>query len=41
MFSNGPAQAKPTPRASGAERKITASVVPNTAQPATPASTVP
>ena len=41
MFSNGPAQAKPTPSASGTERKITASVVPKIAQPATPANTVP
>ena len=40
MFSNGPAQAKPTPSASGAERKMTARVVPKTAHPATPASTV-
>ena len=40
MFSNGPAQANPTPSASGTERKMTASVVPKIAQPVTPASTV-
>jgi hypothetical protein len=40
MFSNGPAHAKPTPSARGAERNRTASVVPKTAQPATPPNTV-
>jgi len=34
MFSNGPAQANPTPSARGADRKMTASTEPNTAQPA-------
>src|SRR5215475_12749330 len=41
MFSNGPAHANPTASATGAERKMTASVVPNTAQPTTPSMTVP
>ena len=41
MFSNGPAQPNPAARATGTERNTTATRVANTAQPATPARTVP